>query len=175
MKTSIRLIAVAVLGFAFTSCQKSADQMAPAPEASKMGISRDNSLPELWSKILGSVVDPRETTLGTPDSYFQVGDSPVFFVQISDQVPTDGFTGTITLKNAETGDVLSTFSLTPYYDPSAGNLRLPNDVSAFNPFMFGQVNLDASYQGLTVDMEASITLITGETNTLTLNKAFIVQ
>ena len=176
MKTINHLIAIASIAIIFSSCQKSMDQMVPVKKASTMAKSRDINSSELWSKIYPFVNEPYYTKLGYEDSYLNIDEKPVFYVLLSDQVTTDGFQGTLTLRDVTTSEIMGTYDLVPYYDPSVANVIIPDDLKEYNlPYMFVRVTFDPEIFGHTVDMVADITLINGDTNNITLAKAFTVK
>lgn len=175
MKTLNLIFATAALAFVLSSCQKSSDLIAPTP-AKTMAKSRDVNTAELWSKILPSINEPWAMPLGNADSYLQVGDKPVFYVLISDMVATDSFNGKLTLKDADSDMEFGTYDLVPSYDPSVADVIVPDELKNLNlPFLFVRVNIPAESFNRSVDLVADINLITGETNHITLQRAFFVK
>jgi len=112
--------------------------------------------------------------LGNPDSYLFEGDQAVFYVIVSDEPPSDAYTGSLNLVDEATGNTIQTIHLLPMYAPEAANLNVPRDVAP-HPFMFAAVDIDSQYTGRTVALQSTIQLPTGEVSTATLPSAFIVQ
>ncbi len=177
MKPNLMLWGLAALTISISSCQKSADQMAPAPSTTggNMVKSRDFNVTELWSKIYPSTNEPRDTKFGEDNSYFNIDDKPVFYLLITDLLNTDGISGTISFKDVNTGQVFGSYDLVPYYDPSAADLTLPGELVNYAlPYMFVRVTFDPEILGHTVDITADLNLVTGEKNSIILQRAFTV-
>ena len=175
MKALNLITATAVLALVLSSCQKSSDLIAPAT-AQKMAKSRDLNTTELWSKFLPFINEPVTMNLGNESSFLQVGDKPVFYVLVSDMVGTDSFSGTLTLKDANSDMEFGTFNLVPSYDPSVRDITIPDELKSLNlPFMFVRVDIPAESIDHSIDLIANVNLATGETNHITLQRAFLVK
>ena len=91
-------------------------------------------------------------------------------------VGTDSFSGTLTLKDANSDMEFGTFNLVPSYDPSVRDITIPDELKSLNlPFMFVRVDIPAESIDHSIDLIANVNLATGETNHITLQRAFLVK
>ena len=187
MKSKFLLLGMVVITISLSSCQKSIDQMTAAPQKSsavKTIKSRDvTSNEDLWAKILPYIVEPRYTHFGDPDSKLIVGDKPVFYFPISDlvftnpnAVITDAFSGTLTLTDSGTDEILGVYEMTSGFDPSAANYEIPDDIKNLKGwYLFTQAEMTDNFVRKIVNMSANFRLISGESITVELRNAFLVN
>lgn len=181
MKAGLNYLLFAALLAGFTACQKSVNELTPPPEdktavpADKPGRGQDPV--EAWAKIYPAVAEPRIMDLGTRESVFFNGEGTVLYVLLTDQAPSDLIVGEMVFEDANTGEVITTIPMVPYYDPTAEKLVLPEDIKVSGaPFLFTPVQIDDQFMGRNISLRAFVKEGTGDNMVkLELPVAFSVQ
>ncbi len=177
MKKIFHLGVLVLLTASFVSCSKSVDKPA---DKSRMAKSRDlknevihpNDPDMSWFCM--SVLQPRPTPLGVPDtSIFNNGDDVTLYLILSDAVTDPPVATKLSLNDASTGDIIQTYSMTPWTDVSDAFLQIP-DVVIGHPFMFVTVHLDDQYVNRTITLNASTCLSQDVYSYASLPNAFTV-
>jgi hypothetical protein len=148
MKTIFHLCVVAFISFATLSCTKT--------DLSKLTAETPvNNDPYISSKIDKYIVQPGSMELGTSSAIMHQGDSVTIFLPYS--VVNESFvTSKVTMTDDATGLPINTYDLVSYTDPSASQLKLPDDLFYHPEFFFVTFVADESYTGKTVSITTTL-------------------